>query len=111
MSAKTSFAVPPLMPNVDPRSFLSGELALKRTRLANERTNLACLRTGRALVIAGLSLINVLHDYVLMLRTELAKLAVHGFEGYSVQLCFEAKMADAALELERFAFGVSQHGG
>ena len=48
--------------------------------------------------------------YYLMLRTKLAKLVVHGFEADSVKRGFEAKMADAALELERFDFAVSQHG-
>ena len=46
-----------------------------------------------------------------MLRTELADLVVHGFETDSIELGFEAKMADAALELEHFQFGVGEHGG
>ena len=46
-----------------------------------------------------------------MLRTELAELLVHGFEPDGVELGFEAKMPDAALELRHFQFGVGQHGG
>lgn len=45
-----------------------------------------------------------------MLRTELAKLVVHGFEADGVELGFETKMAYPALELERFEFDVGQHG-
>ena len=41
-----------------------------------------------------------------MLRTELAELLVHGFEPDGIELGFEAKMADATLELEHFQFGV-----
>ena len=46
-----------------------------------------------------------------MLRTKLTELVVHGFETDGIELGFEAKMADAALELEDFEFSVSQHGG
>ena len=46
-----------------------------------------------------------------MLRTELSELVVHGFEADSIELGFEAKMADAALELEQFKLGVGPHSG
>ena len=46
-----------------------------------------------------------------MLRTELVELVVYGFEADGVELGFEAKMADAALELKHLQFGVGQHGG
>ena len=36
---------------------------------------------------------------------------VHGFETDGIELSFEAKMPDAALELKYFQFGVGQHGG
>ena len=36
---------------------------------------------------------------------------VHGFESDGIELGFEAKMTDAALELEDFQFGVGEHGG
>ena len=36
---------------------------------------------------------------------------VHGFETDGIELGFEAKMPDAALERERFQFGVGEHGG
>jgi hypothetical protein len=38
-------------------------------------------------------------------------LLVHGFETDGIELGFEAKMADAAFELEDSEFGVDQHGG
>ena len=50
-------------------------------------------------------------DSLLMLRTKLAELMVHGFQAHGIELGFEAKMADAALELEYLQFGVGQHGG
>lgn len=46
-----------------------------------------------------------------MLRTELAKLQVHGFQAHGIELGFEPKMAKAALELEHFEFGAGQDGG
>jgi len=46
-----------------------------------------------------------------MLRTELTELLVHGFEADGIELGFEAKMPDAALELKHLQFGVGQHGG
>ena len=45
-----------------------------------------------------------------MLRTELSELLVHGFKADSIELGFEAKMAEAAFELEYFKFGVGQYG-
>ena len=48
---------------------------------------------------------------LLMLRTESAELVVHGFQAHGIELGFEAKMSDAALELKHFEFGVGQHGG
>ena len=44
-----------------------------------------------------------------MLRTELARLVVHGFKPHSVELSFKAKMADAALEFEHLKFDTSQY--
>ena len=41
-----------------------------------------------------------------MLRTELAELVVHGFQVHGIELCFEAKMADAAFEPKDFEFVV-----
>ena len=38
-------------------------------------------------------------------------MVVHGFETDGIELGFEAKMADAAIELEDFELGVGQHGG
>ena len=38
--------------------------------------------------------------YQLMLRTELAELAVHGFQAHGVEFSFESKMPDAAFEFE-----------
>ena len=38
---------------------------------------------------------------MLMLRTELAELVVHGFQADGIELGFEAKMTDAALELKQ----------
>ena len=46
-----------------------------------------------------------------MLRTELTELVVHSFQADGVELGFEVKMPDAALELKHFQFGVGQHGG
>ena len=46
-----------------------------------------------------------------MLRTELVELVVHGFEPDGIELGFEAKMTNAALELEHLQLGVGQHGG
>ena len=46
-----------------------------------------------------------------MLRTELAELVVHCFEPDAIELGFETKMPDAALEFEHLQFGVGQHGG
>ena len=46
-----------------------------------------------------------------MLRTELAESLAHGFQADGVELGFEAKMSDAALELKYLQFGVGQHGG
>ena len=46
-----------------------------------------------------------------MLRTELAELVVHGFQAERIELGFEAKMTNAALELKHLQFGVGQHGG
>ncbi|MBC7490750.1 MAG: DEAD/DEAH box helicase family protein [Glaciimonas sp.] len=50
-------------------------------------------------------------SYFLMLRTELTELMVHGFQANGIGLGFESKIPDAALELEDFGFGVSQHDG
>ena len=41
-----------------------------------------------------------------MLRTELTELVVHGFQADGIELGFEAKMPDAAFELEHLQFGV-----
>ena len=46
-----------------------------------------------------------------MLCTELSEPVVHCFEANSIELGFEAKMAEAALELEDFEFDIGQHGG
>ena len=46
-----------------------------------------------------------------MLRTKLTELLVHSFEPDGIELSFKAKMADPALELKHFQFGVGQHGG
>ena len=46
-----------------------------------------------------------------MLRTELTELVLQGFQADGLKLGFEAKMADAALELEQFKLGVGQQRG
>ena len=46
-----------------------------------------------------------------MLRTKMAELLIHGLQTAGVELGFEAKMADTALEFEHLQFGVGQHGG
>jgi hypothetical protein len=42
-----------------------------------------------------------------MLRTELTELVIHGFETHGIELGLEAKMANAAFELEHFELGIS----
>ena len=49
--------------------------------------------------------------YSLLFCTELAELVAPGFQTHVTGLGFEAKMTDAALELELFEFGAGQHGG
>ena len=46
-----------------------------------------------------------------MLRTKLTELVVQGFQVGGVELGFEAKMPDAALELEHLELGVGPHSG
>ena len=46
-----------------------------------------------------------------MLRTEQHELLIPNFQADVVELGFEAKMTDAAFELEDFEVDVGQHGG
>ena len=46
-----------------------------------------------------------------MLRTQLPELVTHGFQADGVARGLEAKMADATLQLEYFAFATGQYGG
>ena len=46
-----------------------------------------------------------------MLRAKMAELLIHGLQTDGVELGFEAKMADTALEFEHFKLGIGQHSG